>query len=499
MIMTKRILFSLLSLAFAFSPLTTATNSVQPINRLNEVQHRISIQGPQNYEGVRQLMGWLKQSDYDIAGVNWKNGLIEVITDDSGLAKLNQYRISYSIIKSRRSGIDSIEKIDSRFLNPQTVESKLKQLSQQFPQFTRLEQIGSSNQGRPIWAMLLSSTPQKNDPAYFNKPTLIVDGMHHAREIMTSEIVMDVADVVLGMKRMVTPWNQIMDSWNIWIVPMLNVDGNNIVWTQNNWWRKNGRANNNKVFGVDINRNYPFRWNTCNGSSGSATSDTYRGDKPGSEPETQALARLGYMTNPTASLSYHSYSEIVLYPYGCQGSFTSQAALYQKVGNELAKMIPNDSGNGTYTAGTPWQLLYSVDGDSMSFMHSEFGALSFTLEVNQSFQPPYELRAPTLAKHRKAWTYFLQRTSQNLFSLKVTASLRNRGNTESFAAGDATVAISSINNTLGEKPFKTNPAGNFFKVLDPGFYNITVKLADGRSKQFQIEMKGQPLTEMIQF
>lgn len=227
--MTKRILFSLLSLAFAFSPLTTATNSVLPIYRLNEVQHRISVQAPQNYEAVRQLMGWLKQSDYDIAGVNWKNGLIEVITDDPGLAKLNQYRISYSIIKSRRSGVDSTEKIDSRFLNPQTVEAKLKQLSQQFPQFTRLEQIGTSNQGRPIWAMLLSSTPQKNDPAYFNKPTLIVDGMHHAREIMTSEIVMDVADVVLGMKRMVTPWNQIMDSWNIWIVPMLNVDGNNIV------------------------------------------------------------------------------------------------------------------------------------------------------------------------------------------------------------------------------------------------------------------------------
>lgn len=490
--MTKRILFSVLSLMIAFSPLTTARNAFQPTVNWNENQHRIMVQAPMNYQAAQQHIAWLKQNDYDIAGINWQNAQVEVITNDLGLAKLNQYRISYTVLKSKKTGQDSIEKIDPRYLDPQEVEAKLKQINQKFPQFTRLEQIGTSSQGRAIWGLLLSSTPQRSDPNYFNKPTIIFDGMHHAREIMTSEIVMDVADVVLGVKKTRSAWNQVFEGWNIWIVPMLNVDGNNIVWTQNSWWRKNARSDKGSVYGVDINRNYPFKWNTCNGSSGSKTSDTYRGDKPGSEPESQALAKLGYLAYPTTSLSYHSYSEIILYPYGCQGSLTSEAALYQKVGNELAQLLPKDSGKGTYTAGTPWQLLYSVDGDSMSFMHSEFGALAYTLEVNQSFQPAYELREPTLVKHRKAWSYFLQRTAQNMLSLKVVASGRN-------APTEATVAISSINNALGEKPFKTNPAGNFFKVLDPGAYNITVRLADGRTKQFQIEMKGQPLAQVIQF
>ena len=81
---------------------------------------------------------------------------------------------------------------------------------------------------------------------------------------------------------------------------MLNVDGNNIVWTTDNMWRKNARGQGNNVYGVDLNRNYSYAWNSCNGSSGSTSSETYRGASAASEPETQALMKLGLMTVPTA-------------------------------------------------------------------------------------------------------------------------------------------------------------------------------------------------------
>jgi len=504
--MTTRILLVLLGLGLALSPTTIASNTFQVPHRWGQNQHRIMVQAEANFQSVQKYLSWLRQNDYDVAGVLWKQAQIEVITDDAGLEKLTQYRMNYQVIKTKKMGqVDvsdsraqktqnnragTTEGIDKRYLDPQKVEAKLKQIATQFPQFTRLEQIGTSNQGRAIWALLLSTTPQKNDPNYYNKPTVLFDGMHHAREIMTTEIVMDIADVVLTMKRANSPWNQLIDNWNIWLVPMLNVDGNNIVWSQDNWWRKNARANDSKVFGVDINRNYPFKWKACNGSSGSPSSDSYRGDNPGSEPETQALAKLGYMANPTGYLSYHSYSELVLYPFGCNGSLTAENVLHQKVGNELAKMLPTDDNRGTYTPGSPWQILYSVDGDSMSFMHSEFGALSFTFEVNQSFQPGYETREPTLIKHRKAWAYFIQRMNQNLFSLKVTV-----GN----QPVDAIIGISTINKIQGEKPFRTNANGSFFKVLDPGIYTITVQLKDGRRQQIQVEMKGTPQAQLIQF
>ncbi len=477
---------------FATMLMVGFTSEAQVQTRLSASRYQVYVQAPLNFQQMQSYLAWLKQNDYDIAGVKWQEGKIEVITNQAGIDRLNQYRVPFVVKNTHTPGIEATDKLDPRYLNPQKVEEKLKKIQAQFPNDSRLEQIGKSNQGRPIYALLLSKSAKRNDPTYFNKPTLIIDGMHHAREVMTSEIVMDVADVILSMKRQNSRWNQLIEAWNVWIVPMLNVDGNNIVWTSDTWWRKNARANGNNVHGVDLNRNYTFAWNSCGGSSGSPSSDTYRGASAGSEPETQALMKLGLMTYPTASLSYHSYSELVLYPYGCQGAFTGENALHQKVGGELAAMLPSDNNKGTYTAGTPWKLLYSVDGDSMGFMHSEFGALSFTFEVNQSFQPAYEVREPTLIKHRKAWAYFIQRMSQNMLSLKVVSAAR-------FQPLEATITISGIIKNKGEKPMKTNAAGNFFKVLDPGLYTLDVKLADGRSKQIQVQMAGAPQTQVISF
>lgn len=480
-------------LAIAALFLTTALNSNAQMNtRTTQARYQVYVQSQVNFQAIKNYLNWLKQNDYDVAGVKWQEGKIEVITNQQGLDRMTQYRVPFQVVKAHGNGAENSDKVDTRYLNPQKVEEKLKKLNAQFPNDTRLEQIGTSNQGRPIWALLISKGAKRNDPAYYNKPTLIFDGMHHAREVMTSEVVMDVADVLLTLKRSNSPWNQLIESWNIWIVPMLNVDGNNIVQTSDNWWRKNARANGTKIQGVDLNRNYTFGWNSCNGSSGSPSSETYRGASAGSEPETQAIMKLGFATYPTAYLSYHSYSELVLYPFGCQGSLTGEGQLHQKVGLELAKMLPTDNNKGFYTPGTPWQILYSTDGDSMGFMNAEFGALAFTFEVNQAFQPPYELKEPTLVKHRKAWSYFIQRMSQNMFSLKVVSGAR-------FQPLEASISISGIIKNKGEKPMKTNSAGNFFKVLDPGMYTVTVQLADGRSKQIQVQMAGTPQTQVISF
>lgn len=440
---------------------------------------------------MAKYVGWLKQNDFDVAGFSWKKNEIEIITDEEGIKKLEQFKVRGKVIAARGPNYAQLESIDTRYLNPDKVEAKLKALNAQFPQVTKLVQIGSSFLGKPIWALLISTTPNSQTVEYYQKPSIIFDGMHHAREIMTPEVVMDVADTLLNPQvRRDQKWSQLIENWNIWIVPMLNVDGNNIVWTQDNWWRKNARAQNNNTYGVDINRNYAFKWNSCNGSSGSTASDTYRGASAASEPETQALIKLADAVIPTAYLSYHSYSELVIYPYGCKGVFTGENELLSRIGSELAKMLPSDSGGDTYTPGTPWQLLYSVDGDSAGHMFGEFGALSFTFEVNQEFQPKYELKEPTVIKHRKAWSYLLARMNQNLFSLKVIDG-------KTGTPAQAQIRIANIVVNQGEKPYRTNFAGNYFKVLDPGKYTFGVTLSDGRKTQFEIEMKGAPQQQTI--
>ena len=195
---------------------------------------------------------------------------------------------------------------------------------------------------------------------------------------------------------------------------MVNPDGSNIVWTANNMWRKNAHAGVASIYGVDNNRNYNYRWGECNGSSANTGAQDYRGPAAGSEPETQAVMKLADYVHPTASLSYHSYSEFVLYPYGCQGDLTSENVLIQKVANELAAILPRDSGRGNYTPGTPWKLLYSVDGSSMDYLYAAHGALALTFEINTDFQPNYSIRDATVAKHRNAWMYFLNRATKNM-------------------------------------------------------------------------------------
>ena len=51
-----------------------------------------------------------------------------------------------------------------------------------------------------------------------------------------------------------------------------------------------------------------------------------------SEPETRALMGLVANIKPVFDISYHSYSELVLYPYGCQGQRTETHQIISKIG-----------------------------------------------------------------------------------------------------------------------------------------------------------------------
>ena len=485
----NKLILSFLLLGLGLTSVWTIAGPPKILVSNTESTYRYKIQVPVRspYEMSRYVQ-WLRQQGYDIPGFNWKRQEIEVITNAAGLQKLRSTGRPGQIIEERTPGSPTVLKIDERYLTPLKVEQKLKSLAAKYPNFTRLEQIGTSLEGRAIWALLISSTPNVRSPQYYEKPSLIVDGMHHAREIMTPEVVMDYADVLLNPSlRKNKQAADLLDSWNVWIVPMLNVDGNNIVWTKDAWWRKNARGQDNRVFGVDINRNYPFKWNGCRGSSGSHGAQDYRGAAAASEPETQALMRLAQLAQPAGALSYHSFSELVLYPYGCNGLLTGDNVLHAKVATELAQLLPTDSRDGFYTPGAPWQILYAVDGDSMSFMQAAFGALSYTLEVNQEFQPKYELREPTLRKHRGAWGYFLERMDHNL--LKVQVFDEQSGGRTSLQL-PAEIRVSTIEHKKGERVFMTNALGYYFKVLDPGHYVISARLKDGRTGEVAVDMDG---------
>jgi hypothetical protein len=230
---------------------------------------------------------------------------------------------------------------------------------------------------------------------------------------MTVEMVLQIIEELTkghGTDPEITRW---LKEVNVWLVPMVNPDGNAKVWGGSNMWRKNARGN----YGVDINRNYPHKWGSCNGSSGSQGSETYRGPSAASEPETKVMMDLVSTVRPVIDVSYHSFSEIVIYPYGCQGERVPapMREIVEATGKELASKLTRDSGNGTYSPGTSWELLYAVDGGDIDWMLAEYKVLPYVIELNSSsagFQPNYSLKARTMDKTRAGWRYIIKRVAE---------------------------------------------------------------------------------------
>jgi murein tripeptide amidase MpaA len=290
-------------LGFALLLLPIQNNNAQNV----QFRYHYSIEVPNRSQvTLRQTAGWLVANGFDVAGVSLDQGRIDVITDDAGIQALQArglrgYSKQVLVAGAKQS------QVDARYYNPEKIEAKLKQIQAQYPKLTQLLTIGKSIQNRPIFALVLSTTPNVDQAAFHQKPTVLFDAMHHAREIMTPEVVMDIAESLLtGAQKGAGRAREVLTQMNVVVVPMLNVDGNSIVWASDNMWRKNAHKEGNNTFGVDINRNYPYRFAGCNGSSGSKGAQDYRGESGASEPETQALMALAEKIRPMGSISYHS-------------------------------------------------------------------------------------------------------------------------------------------------------------------------------------------------
>jgi hypothetical protein len=413
-------------------------------------------------DGLRRLIS----DGYDIAGVDVANGTADVVIGAGSVTELKS--LNLGLIVSTKD-VDPATGPDAGYTTYAELTATLNSYKARFPDILSVESIGKSHEGRDLWAVKITNNINASDP----KPAVLFNAMHHAREVMTTEVALDVIEQLTAG----SATNSVVQEWirrnDIWIVPMVNPDGNNKVWTSNSMWRKNMREG----YGVDINRNHPYAWGTCNGSSGSSWSDTYRGPSAGSEPETQAMMGLVTRIQPVMSISFHSYSELVIYPYGCDGVHTPDRQTVEGVGQHLASLLPKDGGSGTYDPGTSWELLYAVDGGDIDWYYNEHHVIPYVIEVNsgaQGFQPPFSWRKPTVEKLRAGWGYMLDRVSQSGIRGSVTIN--------SQRATDGAVVVTPIGDSsiLGEaiRTYKVKPDGTFHVVIEPGMYNVSVHVGD---------------------
>lgn len=124
-----------------------------------------------------------------------------------------------------------------------------------------------------------------------------------------------------------------------YILPVQNPDGYEYTHIGDRYWRKNRRKTSPYCYGTDLNRNYGYKWGG-KGTSQNPCSEVYAGSGPFSEPETRAVR--DFMSRSSANfkafLSFHSYGQYILYPWGYENVVPPDHKDLDRVGKEAAKV-----------------------------------------------------------------------------------------------------------------------------------------------------------------
>ena len=282
--------------------------------------------------------------------------------------------------------------------------------------------IGQSIQGRDIYAFRISDNPEMDE----DEPAVLLDAVTHAREPGGLSTVFGFVDYLVERYGTDPEITWLIDNREIYIIPIINPDG--YVYNEQNShgrWRKNMRDNDNDgVFeedydGVDLNRNFGYMWGYDNtGSSPYPGDQTYRGTGPFSEPETQAVRELTDSVRPVLALNYHTYSNLLIFPWGYVNQPTPDQALFEAMSQIMTAV------NG-YTYGRPAQLLYPVNGEINDWMYGEQTekpkVFSWVPEVGEAFwQPDTNIILEQIAENIPMNLYVVRAAGLYLDALEVS-------------------------------------------------------------------------------
>lgn len=306
---------------------------------------------------------------------------------------------------------------DSRYHNYAEMTSEINTVIAANPGLVSQRVIGTSYQGRNMVAIKISDNVATDE----NEPEVLFTHHQHAREHLTVEMALYLLKELTSDYGTDSRVTNLVNSREIWIIPDLNPDGGEYDVATGSYrsWRKNRQPNSGSTaVGTDLNRNWAYRWGCCGGSSSSPSSDTYRGSAAESAPEVRVVANfvrsrvIGGTQQIKAGIDFHTYSELVLWPFGYTTADTTTGMTlddrnaFATVGQKMA------ASNGY----TPEQAsdLYITDGSIDDWLWGTYKIFSYTFEMYPSsssgggFYPPDEVIDRETSRNRDAVLQLLE-------------------------------------------------------------------------------------------
>jgi carboxypeptidase T len=305
---------------------------------------------------------------------------------------------------------------DSGYHNYTEMANEVAAVASARPTLVRRFSVGRSYQGRELWATKVSDNPASDEA----EPEVLFACGQHAREHLSVEMCLYLLNELTSKYGSDTQVRALVDSREIYIIFSVNPDGSeyDIATGSYRSWRKNRQPNaGSSAVGTDLNRNWGYQWGCCGGSSGSPSSSTYRGASAFSAPETQVVRNfinsrvVGGRQQLRVSIDFHTYSELILWPYGytfantAPGLTADDRATFATMGQAMA----------TTNGYTPEQAsdLYIADGTMPDWAWGVHRIFAYTFEMyprtsSPGFYPPDEIIGRETSRNRAAVLYLLQ-------------------------------------------------------------------------------------------
>ncbi|GAB4581344.1 MAG: hypothetical protein Fur0022_40910 [Anaerolineales bacterium] len=331
--------------------------------------------------------------------------------------------------------------------------------------------------GLPGYDMMVLVLTNQTTPG--PKPKLFITSAIHAREYTTAELITRFAEYLLTHYNSDADVTWLLDHHEIHLMLHTNPDGRKQAET-GLLWRKNTNQNycgtTSTSRGADLNRNFDFEWGCCGGSSGNQCSETYRGPSPASEPETQAVQNYlrdifpdqrGPGLNDPAPvdatgvyLDIHSYSELVLWPWGFTSNPAPNSTALQTLGRKFAYF------NNYY----PEQAigLYPTDGTTDDFGYGDLGVASYTFELGTAFFQDCGTFENTILPNNLPALLFAAKASRTPYLSPAGPEALDIAVSEGVVAAGTPVTLTAtlddtrFNNQNGTEPFQNIAAAEYY-------------------------------------
>ena len=311
-----------------------------------------------------EAKNWLKNN-----GVSYET-LVEDLKE-----KIDRENHYMNLMRSQRDG----EAWYSIYRTYDEVQDKLDEIASS-NSIATLINLGSSYENRTIRGIKFSTGGN-------NKPAVFFNGCQHAREWVTVMATTYLADQLSQNYTADSFIQNLLNIVDVYIVPIVNPDGYVYSHTTDRYWRKNRQPNPGSSFiGTDLNRNWDADWNGGQSTSTSPSSDIYVGSYPFSAYEANVVKNfMQSIPNLRGHLDIHSYSALVLGPWGYTNSQTPDHAEVVSLGNAMNNAISNTNGyTFTFGTGDANGSLYLASGTMPDWTYDGLGALGYTYELRPS-------------------------------------------------------------------------------------------------------------------